>query len=148
MPTFKILDGTFSNKGKLPDDVQAALKKGGKVVGLQRLSERHSFVVDDGRGWTTRGDTTPPLVQNVAEVTEVTEETTVDVLRGAGWGLLGKMIAGRLGLVAGMFLGARGNATTFALRLKDGSEFLCRGSSRDYARLLADSGAWTTKGKA
>lgn len=147
MPTFKILDGQFSKKAKLPDDVREALDKGGRVVGLQRLSERHSFVIDDGRGWTTRGDTTPPLVENIEEITEVTEETTVDVLRGAGWGLLGKIVAGKLGLVAGLFLGGRGNSTTFAMRLKDGSEFLCRGFSRDYARLLAESGTWTEKGK-
>lgn len=65
----------------------------------------------------------------------VTEENKVNFTGALGWGAVGGILTGGIGLLAGALLGGRGKSTVCALKFKDGSQFLVSGKPKDIAKL-------------
>lgn len=66
----------------------------------------------------------------------ITEDNKVNFLGAAGWGIVGGLLTGGVGLLAGAILGGRGKETFCAIRFKDGSQFIVSGKPKDVVTLL------------
>ena len=72
------------------------------------------------------------------EEVEVASEENVKRLGGTiGWGVVGGVLLGPAGLLAGLLLGGKGKKVTFICKLKDGRRFLASTSSKTYTEILA-----------
>jgi hypothetical protein len=82
-----------------------------------------------------------PTVVNVGTEIEsaeiITEDNKVNFMGAAGWGIVGGLLTGGVGLLAGAVLGGRGKETYCALRFKDGSQFVVSGKPKDVVALMA-----------
>ena len=74
----------------------------------------------------------------VSEMQELTEENKVKVLGAAGWGTVGALVAGPVGLLAGMVLGGRGSNMVIAVTFKDGRKALLQVDATTWTNMLAD----------
>ncbi|MBA9034329.1 MULTISPECIES: hypothetical protein [Rhizobium] len=72
------------------------------------------------------------------DTVEVASEESVKRLGGTlGWGAVGGLILGPVGLLAGLLAGGRGKDVTFVCKLKDGRKFLATAPSKTYTELQA-----------
>ncbi len=71
-----------------------------------------------------RGDVT--LNGNIALIEQITEENSKSFVGAAGWGLVGSIALGPVGLLAGVLSGGNSKEVTFACQLKDGRRFIAR----------------------
>ena len=75
---------------------------------------------------------------NQLESVELATEESVKRLGGTvGWGGLGGVLLGPVGLLAGLFLGGRGKDVTFVAQFKDGRRLLATTDSKTYTKMLA-----------
>ena len=74
----------------------------------------------------------------VSEMQELTEENKVKVLGAAGWGAVGALVAGPMGLLAGMVLGGRGSNMVISVTFKDGRKALLQVDATTWTNMLAD----------
>lgn len=139
MAKFKILGGQFSEKSRLlvGEKIWSKLDGGVAVTSLAVTSLTGFLGV---YMLETRYGSTSPILPYIDEITEITEDNAVNFKGAAGWGIVGGLLTGGVGLLAGAILGGRGKTKTFAVRFKGGSQFLCRGKSKDYAKLLGAAG--------
>ena len=142
---FKILGGQFSDSAELAKEkVANKLKEGGAVTAFiyAGMAGYGAYMVRVKTKWGSdvTSDTKPTFLENIDEITEVTEDNAVNFSGAAGWAIVGGLLTGGVGILAGALLGGRGKSTTFAIKFKDGSQFLCSGKTKDYAKLLADAG--------
>ena len=142
---YKILGGQLSDSAVLYSailraDVTHKITEGGKLTALSLMMGSLTLELVTKWGNKIVADTDPTLIQNVNEIIEVTDDNSVNFMGAAGWGIVGGLLTGGVGLLAGAILGGRGKTTTFAIRFNDGSQFLCSGKSKDYSRLLGITG--------
>lgn len=72
------------------------------------------------------------------EELDVASEESVKRLGGAvGWGAVGAMLLGPVGLLAGLLAGGKGKDVTFVCKLKDGRRFIATAPSKVYTELSA-----------
>lgn len=67
----------------------------------------------------------------------ITEDNKVNFMGAAGWGIVGGLLTGGIGLLAGAILGGRGKETYCAVRFKDGSQFIVSGKPKDIMALIS-----------
>ncbi len=65
-----------------------------------------------------------PLKEHLVAVEQITEENKYSVLGKAGWGTLGAIALGPVGLLAGIVLGGNSKELCCACKLDSGEEFL------------------------
>lgn len=94
-----------------------------------------------GFGFTEQNEYGKPAVQyymsDVKNIEEITVENNVKVLGAAGWGLLGTVVAGPFGLVAGAILGGRGKTICFSVEFNDGHRSLIETDSKTWKLIVA-----------
>lgn len=73
----------------------------------------------------------------VERVELVTEENKKKLLSAAGWGLVGGVLAGPLGLIPGLVFGGRTKEICFACYLKDGRKFLAVSDNSIYQKIYS-----------
>jgi hypothetical protein len=74
---------------------------------------------------------------NVDELDEVSEENKVKVLGAAGWGTVGALALGPVGLLAGLILGGRGKQVVFAVKFYDGKRALVEVNQKVWKKIVA-----------
>ena len=127
---FKILGGKIANESQFLKE-----KHFGKANKLQSIDLfLGNLTISYASEWGN------PNVQNIAaKMTDcqvVTEENKVNFAGAAGWGVVGGLLTGGVGLLAGALLGGRGKATVCALQFDDGSQFLVSGKPKEVAQLM------------
>lgn len=86
--------------------------------------------------WT--GFKTESYSQDKVETVEVASEESVRKWGGAlGWGALGGLALGPIGLIAGLFLGGKRNEVTFIVVFKDGKKFLGTTDAKTFTKIRA-----------
>lgn len=72
---------------------------------------------------------------DIAEIDIATEESVIRVGGAIGWGLVGSVLLGPVGLLAGVLAGGKGKDVTFVCKLKDGRKFLATAPSDVYKKM-------------
>lgn len=73
----------------------------------------------------------------VRELTVATEESVKRIGGTVGWGLVGGVALGGIGLLAGLIAGGKGKDVTFVCQFEDGRKFLGRTDSKTYQSMQA-----------
>ncbi|AVG17777.1 hypothetical protein CFN79_18955 [Chromobacterium vaccinii] len=69
---------------------------------------------------------------------ELANEESVKKWGGTiGWGAVGGVLLGPVGLLAGLLLGGKSKEVTFIAVMKDGKKFLATADSKTYTRIMA-----------
>lgn len=76
------------------------------------------------------------VTAEIADLQIVTEDNKVNFTGALGWGAVGGILTGGVGLLAGAVLGGMGKEAYAALRFKDGSQFMVSGKPKDLASLM------------
>ena len=77
---------------------------------------------------------------NVAQVLELsvaTEENLKKMAGSVGWGLVGGLALGPIGLVAGLLAGGRKKEVTFICKFKDGRKILAKADNKVFEKIQA-----------
>ena len=78
------------------------------------------------------------VMGNRLAVVEVASEESVKRIGGAaGWGAVGALALGPVGLLAGVILGGRSKDVTFIATFKDGRKMLATTDSKTFTKLQA-----------
>lgn len=77
-----------------------------------------------------------PFTQ-LAELDEASEDSVTRIGGAVGWGALGAVALGPVGLLAGLLLGGRGKDVTFVARFKDGRKLLATTDSKAFTSMRA-----------
>ena len=75
-------------------------------------------------------------MSDVDELDEVSEENKVKVLGAAGWGTVGALALGPVGLLAGLILGGRGKQVVFAVKFNDGKRALVEVNQKVWKKIV------------
>lgn len=81
------------------------------------------------------GETIP--VTELQSIEPASEESVKKVGGTLGWGAVGAVALGPVGLLAGLVLGGKGKDVTFVAVLKDGRKMLATTDSKTFAKLQA-----------
>lgn len=76
-------------------------------------------------------------VSEIQELEIASEESVKRIGGTVGWGAVGGVLLGPVGLLAGLLAGGRSKDTTFVCKLKDGRKFMGTASSKLYTKLSA-----------
>lgn len=76
-------------------------------------------------------------VRTLEEVDLASEESVKRVGGTVGWGVVGAVALGPVGLLAGLLLGGKGKEVTFVAKFKDGKKFLATTDSKTYTKIKA-----------
>jgi len=79
------------------------------------------------------------ITKDIKNVEIVTEETKKKFIGSAGWGLVGGLALGPLGLIAGVLAGGNKKEILIACELKNGKKFIALVDSKLYKGLLSAS---------
>lgn len=74
---------------------------------------------------------------DLEEVELATEENVKRMGGALGWGAIGGLALGPVGLLAGLLLGGKSKEITFAVKFKDGRKFLGTTDNKTYTALKA-----------
>lgn len=77
------------------------------------------------------------LTNNLASIEQITEENKNSILKKAGWGTVGGLVFGPIGLVAGLWLTGKGKEISMACELKSGQKFVANVDIEAYKELTA-----------
>ncbi|SDF62117.1 hypothetical protein [Sporomusa acidovorans] len=77
------------------------------------------------------------LTGNVAAFEQLTEESKSSFLKKAGWGTIGGIAFGPVGIAAGLWLTGKGKEISVACELKTGEKFVASVDNDTYKELLA-----------
>lgn len=72
---------------------------------------------------------------DIEELSVATEDNVKRIGGTVGWGAVGALALGPVGLLAGLLLGGKGKDVTFVLKLKDGRKMLATANSKIYTKL-------------
>ena len=90
---------------------------------------------------TPKGNTRSPsetIPLSKLESVEVASEESVKRIGGTvGWSIVGTVMLGPVGLLAGLLLGGRGKDVTFVARFKDGRKLLATTDSKTFTKMKA-----------
>jgi hypothetical protein len=78
------------------------------------------------------------LKTNVSELELADERSTTKVFGAAGWGTVGAVLAGPLGLAAGAILGGRGQKVVFVAKFDDGKRLMGECDKATWTKMLAE----------
>jgi hypothetical protein len=76
-------------------------------------------------------------VTELQSVEPASEESVKKVGGTLGWGAVGAVALGPVGLLAGLMLGGKGKEVTFVATLKDGRKMLATTDAKTYTKLQA-----------
>ncbi|MEX0938748.1 MAG: hypothetical protein WDZ59_12880 [Pirellulales bacterium] len=76
-------------------------------------------------------------VTEIAELEAASEESVKRFGGTVGWGAVGGVLLGPVGLLAGLLAGGRGKDVTFICKLKDGRKFMATAPSKVHTALSA-----------
>jgi hypothetical protein len=76
-------------------------------------------------------------LSSLHEIELASEESVMRLGGTIGWGAVGALALGPVGLLAGLLLGGRGTDVTFVANFKDGRKMLATTDSRAFTRLKA-----------
>ena len=76
-------------------------------------------------------------LSDLASVELVTEEEIPSIAKKLGLGVLGRFVAGPVGLIAGLVIGGSTKKVTFAATFKDGRRLLATTSNRAFVKMKA-----------
>ena len=94
-----------------------------------------NFILTPKESWGLKTDTyTPSMVE---EVTIASEEDGVRLFGAVGWGALGAVLAGPVGLLIGGVLGGRGKKVVFIAKFKNGKKILAETDSKTWTKIQA-----------
>lgn len=74
---------------------------------------------------------------DLTEVALATEDSVKKLGGAAGWGAVGALALGPVGLLAGVILGGNKKEVTFIAKLNDGRKFMATVDSKTYTKILA-----------
>ena len=77
------------------------------------------------------------LSNDIVAVEQITDDNKNSVLGKAGWGTLGAVALGPLGMLAGLLLGGKSKEICFACKLSTGESFLASGNISAYQKFVA-----------
>ena len=78
-----------------------------------------------------------PLAGNIVSLEPITEENKTSILAKAGWGTVGGLIFGPVGVAAGLFLTGKTKEISIACELRTGIRFVANVDSEAYRELSA-----------
>jgi hypothetical protein len=79
------------------------------------------------------------VIRNDAVTLEIASEETVTKVGGAiGWGAVGGLVAGPVGLLAGAMLGGKGEKVAFVAEFIDGKKLMAICDKATWTKMLAD----------
>jgi hypothetical protein len=112
-----------------------------KVKHLEKETQSRQLFVAPGRAVHTYidswGNQNVFLIAATIEKAEIiTEDNKVNFIGAAGWGVVGGVLTGGLGFLAGALLGGRGKETFCALKFSDGTQMVVSGKPKDVVKLL------------
>lgn len=92
--------------------------------------------------FTLRTEAHPWMGESISvsqlESLEIATEEAVKKIGGTiGWGAVGGLLLGPLGLLAGVLAGGRGKEVTFVAKFKDGRKLLATTDSKTFTKLHA-----------
>lgn len=73
----------------------------------------------------------------IEEIIIATEENVKRIGATVGWGTVGAVAFGPLGLLAGLVFGGKGKDVTFIMKLKDGRKMLATANNKTYIKISA-----------
>jgi hypothetical protein len=76
---------------------------------------------------------------NITSIEKVTEENKKKFTGAAGWGLVGGLALGPLGLIAGVLKGGNKKEIAFVAELKDGRKFMAVADPKMYQAIYSAS---------
>jgi len=76
-------------------------------------------------------------LNEVAEIDVINSESDKKMLGAIGWGIVGGVALGGLGLLAGVLAGGNGNDVTFKCVFKDGRKFIGVTRQKSYNEIAA-----------
>src|SRR5690606_36515607 len=100
----------------------------------QFLSAKPSYLLMKNEGKFLREKI---FITEVAELEVASEESVKRIGGTVGWGAVGGVLLGPVGLLAGLLAGGRGKDVTFVCKLKDGRKFMATAPSKVYTELSA-----------
>lgn len=103
--------------------------KGGKAV---FTSGMFGLPIPNSWGKTENVNST-----QVDEIAVATEDNFKKMAGSVGWGLVGGLALGPLGLLAGALAGGRKKEVTFVCKFKDGRKFLGKADSKVFEKIQA-----------
>ena len=77
------------------------------------------------------------ITDNLASIEQVTEENKNSILEKAGWGTLGGVLLGPIGLAAGLWLTGKNKEICIACELKSGEKFVANVDNVAYKEFVA-----------
>jgi hypothetical protein len=86
------------------------------------------------RGWWR---TTSYGIRHIVSVQQVDQQNSTSILGKAGWGAVGAIALGPLGLLAGVLGGGNRSSTILAVEFSDGKRALLQGKSKEMTQVLA-----------
>ena len=75
-------------------------------------------------------------MSRIKQLDELSEDNKVSVLGAAGWGTIGALALGPVGLLGGLVLGGRGKAVVFAVTFDDGKRALIEADQKTWKKIL------------
>lgn len=77
------------------------------------------------------------ITDNLTSIDQVTEENKNSILAKAGWGTLGGVLLGPIGLAAGLWLTGKSKEICIACELKSGEKFVANVDTDAYKEFVA-----------
>lgn len=74
---------------------------------------------------------------DIVELEPASEENVKRLGGTVGWGIVGGVLLGPVGLLAGLLAGGNGKRVTFVARFKDGRKMLASADPKTYRELMA-----------
>ena len=127
---FKILGGKVVDEGLFYKEKHRGKKNSPEAISLTFGNIFHSYKSE----WGSPNNVGPLPKLSQCEI--VTDENKVNFIGAAGWGAVGGILTGGIGILAGALLGGRGKATVCAIKFPDGSQFIVQGKTKDVAKLM------------
>lgn len=75
----------------------------------------------------------------IKEMTIANQESSKSLSSAIGWGMAGALVAGPIGLIAGLWLGGKEEEITFVATLKDGRKLMAITDVKTYTKM---AGTW------
>lgn len=110
---------------------------GGDIPNSTAFSEQWNkcYLVLGSNGWFKLDKYL--LNGNITSVEMVTEENQKKFVGSAGWGLVGGLALGPLGLLAGVLAGGNKKEVCFACVLADGRKFIAKSDVKTYQKFVS-----------
>ncbi|MCY1397532.1 hypothetical protein D9M71_125400 [compost metagenome] len=74
-------------------------------------------------------------LNRIKEMTIANQESSRSLGSTLGWGMAGALVAGPIGMIAGMWLGGKEEEVTFVAKLKDGRKLMAITDAKTYTKL-------------